>query len=78
MIIMALGTFKNMILTIAAANECGFTFNPMKNSFPDRGYVVASSETQDCIGSVGLNKVLKFYLKNRVYCIGCWRNEKGV
>ena len=68
---------KSTLLRIAEMNPSGFTFNPSIGRFTKRGYVVATSMTQDCIGKSGLFRVVKFYLCHRNYCIGGWRNEDG-
>ena len=69
--------FINMLYKIAKQRPEGFTFNPIKNNFPTNGFAVATDKTQDCIGKVGLVKVIMFYLSNYDYCIGGWRNEDG-
>ena len=69
--------FKNKVFRIAEQRPSGFTFNPWLNSFPVKGYVVASYQTQDCFGKFGLFKVMKFVAKHMDYCIGGWRNENG-
>ena len=69
--------FINMLYKIAKQRPEGFTFNPIKNNFPTNGFVVATDKTQNCIGKVGLVKVILFYLSNYDYCIGGWRNEDG-
>ena len=75
---MTMNQFKNMLSRVALQKPEGFTFNPLMNCFPTKGYVVAASETQDCVGVAGLIKVIKFYLKHIDYCIGGWRNEEGI
>lgn len=74
---MTIDQFKDKVQKIAQQKPEGFTFNPIMNTFPKKGYVVAASETQDCIGKSGLFKVIKYYMKHLDYCIGGWRNEDG-
>lgn len=68
---------KETVKRIMNMNPNGFTFNPYKNSLMKSGYVVASLDTQDCIGEAGLYKVVKYCLSHRDYCIGDWKNEDG-
>lgn len=68
---------KETIKRVVTMNPNGFTFNPIKNACEKEGYVVATLDTQDCIGKTGLFKVVKYYLSHRDYCIGGWKNEDG-
>ena len=68
---------KKLMLRIVKMNPDGFTFNPVENRFPFRGYAVATHATQDCVGKTGLFRVIKFCLKHQDYCIGGWKNENG-
>ncbi len=74
---MIIERLKTQIKKIAEQKPSGFTYSPRSNSFPQKGYVVASLKTQDCIGKRGLFRVIKFYIRNQNYCIGGWRNEDG-
>lgn len=69
---------KSKIVSVAEQNPSGFTFNPKRRELVPKGYVVASSCTQDCFGKEGLFRVIKFYLRHLDYCIGGWRNEDGI
>ena len=68
---------KEAVKSVMNMNPNGFTFNPIKNACEKKGYVVATLDTQDCIGKTGLFKVVKYYLSHPDYCIGGWMNEDG-
>jgi len=68
---------KKQLQDIAATNPEGFTYSPSKLGYPQKGYVVATECTQDCVGNSGMFRVIKFYLKHTDFCIGGWRNEDG-
>lgn len=74
---MNIDMLKNKVLEIASQNPVGFTYDILTGRMPQKGYVVAAKDTQDCIGNRGLFQVIKFYLHNLDYCIGGWRNEDG-
>lgn len=69
--------YKNTIKRIAEQMPEGFTFNPRRNTIQKGGYVVATLDTQNCIGNAGLFRVLKYCSKHPEYCIGGWCNEDG-
>ena len=69
--------FSDRLYDIARQKPEGFTFNPLTNTFPTKGYVVAASATQDCFGKQGLYRIIKYCLNHAGYCIGGWKNEMG-
>lgn len=69
--------YKNTIKKIVEQMPEGFTFDPRRNTMQKVGYVVATLDTQDCIGKAGLYRVLKYCSKHPEYCIGGWCNEDG-
>lgn len=75
---MILEQIKKQISLISSQKPDGFTYNPYAKRFQSKGYVVASSQTQDCFGKSGLFRVIKFCLRHPDYCIGGWRNEDGI
>lgn len=68
---------QSRISRIAQQMPDGFTFDLLSGRFPTKGYVVASSATQDCFGNEGLANVIAFCLTHRGYCVGGWKNEDG-
>ena len=75
---MLIEEIRNTICNIAARFPQGFTFDYKKGALATKGYVVATEDTQDCFGSIGLIKVIMYCIMNPGYCIGGWRNEDGV
>lgn len=69
---------QSRILKIAQQMPDGFTFDLISCRFPTKGFVVASSATQDCFGSEGLANVIAFCLTHNGYCVGGWKNEYGI
>lgn len=69
---------RKVISNIAERCLQGFTFDYKKRTLANKGYVVATEDTQDCFGSIGLIKVIMYCIMNPGYCIGGWRNEDGV
>lgn len=75
---MFINEIRKVISNIAERCPQGFTFDFQRGELATSGYVVATEDTQDCFGSVGLLKVISYCAVHPGFCIGGWRNEDGI
>lgn len=70
------GLIFSALLTVAAANKCGYTVNKTNLRKVCTGYAVSVHETQNCFNRAGLRRVINYVSKHpEINAFGGWYDK---